>query len=297
MFFAISKLTYFPYLCIMQTTFEHIQSKLRGLYPETEIKSFSYLIIEKLTGFSRTEVYINKNTLFSDEQYHEIESIIEKLKKFIPIQYILGETEFYGLPFYVNESVLIPRPETEELVDWICTEHNKSRELQILDIGTGSGCIALSLKHEFPNSVVTGFDISGKALETAQSNAILNKLDVTFSKVDILNTSNTTTKWDIIVSNPPYITEKEKVDMFSNVLDYEPHLALFVPDNDPLLFYKKIALYAQQQLQPHGKLYFEINRSAGKLCLDLLTGMGFQDVELRKDISGNDRMVRAVFSK
>ena len=295
MFFAISKLTYFLYLCIMQTTFEQMQSELKGLYPETEIKSFSYLIIEKLTGFSRTEVYVNKNTLFSNEQYHEIESFIEKLKKFIPIQYILGETEFYGLPFYVNESVLIPRPETEELVDWICTENNKSQGLQILDIGTGSGCIALSLKHEFPNSVVNGFDISEKALETAQRNATRNKLEVNFRIVDILNTPDTASKWDIIVSNPPYITENEKDDMLPNVLEHEPHLALFVTDNDPLLFYRKIALFALQHLQPNGKLYFEINRTQGKQCEDLLTGLGYQQVELRKDISGNDRMVRAIF--
>ena len=295
MFFTISKLTYFLYLCIMQTTFEQIQSELKGLYPETEIKSFSYLIIEKLTGFSRTEVYVNKNTLFSNEQYHEIESFIEKLKKFIPIQYILGETEFYGLPFYVNKSVLIPRPETEELVDWICTENNKNQGLQILDIGTGSGCIALSLKHEFPNSVVNGFDISEKALETAQRNATRNKLEVNFRIVDILNTPDIASKWDIIVSNPPYITENEKDDMLPNVLEHEPHLALFVPDNDPLLFYRKIALFALQHLQPNGKLYFEINRTQGKQCVDLLTGMGFQNIVLRKDISRNDRMVRAIF--
>ncbi|MDD4972536.1 MAG: peptide chain release factor N(5)-glutamine methyltransferase [Paludibacter sp.] len=278
----------------MQTTFEHLQSELKGLYPETEIKSFSYLIIEKLTGYTRTEVYVNKNTLFSNEQYHEIESFIKKLKKFIPIQYILGETEFYGLPFTVNESVLIPRPETEELVDWICRENNKNQELRILDIGTGSGCIAIALKHEFTNSGVEAFDISEKALETAQGNAIRNNLNVNFRIVDILNTPDINSKWDIIVSNPPYITENEKDDMLPNVLEYEPHLALFVPDNDPLLFYRKIALFARQHLQPNGKLYFEINRSTGNQCVDLLTGMGFQNIVLRKDISGNDRMVRAI---
>jgi len=280
----------------MQTTFEHLQSELKGLYPETEIKSFSYLIIEKLTGYSRTEVYVNKNTLFSNEQYHEIESFIEKLKKFIPIQYILGETEFYGLPFLVNVSVLIPRPETEELVDWICNENNKNQELRILDIGTGSGCIAIALKHEFTNSGVDAFDISEKALETAQRNAALNNLYVNFRIVDILNTQDITSKWDIIVSNPPYITENEKDNMLPNVLEHEPHLALFVPDNDPLLFYREIALFARQHLLPNGKLYFEINRSAGKRCVDLLTGMGYQQVELRKDISGNDRMVRVINS-
>src|ERR1035437_5530365 len=152
----------------MQKALQHIQSELQGLYPETEIRSFSYLIIQRVTGFSRTEVYVNKNTLFSNEQQHVIESFIEKLKKYIPIQYILGETEFYGLPFYVDESVLIPRPETEELVDWIRMENNRAGGLHILDIGTGSGCIAIALKHEFPNSVMDAFDISENALNTAR---------------------------------------------------------------------------------------------------------------------------------
>ena len=280
----------------MQTALLHIQSELQGLYPETEIKSFSYLIIEKLTGFSRTEVYVNKNTLFSNEQHQVIESFIEKLKNFVPIQYILGETEFYGLPFYVNESVLIPRPETEELVDWIQKENYRTAKLNILDIGTGSGCIAIALKHEFTNSTVDAFDISEKALDTAQQNAARNKLEVNFKVVDILNAPAFSKKWDIIVSNPPYITENEMDTILPNVLDHEPHLALFVPDNDPLLFYRKIALFAQQYLTPAGKLYVEINRQAGNQTLELLTGMGFRDVELRKDISGNDRMVKAVGS-
>ena len=287
----------FIYLCTMQNAFQHIQSELKDLYPETEIKSFSYLIIEKLTGFTRTEIFVNKNTLFSIEQQHVLESFIEKLKKYIPIQYILGETEFYGLPFYVNESVLIPRPETEELVDWICNENNKGEELNILDIGTGSGCIAISLKHEFTNSKVDAFDISKEALETAQRNAKLNNLIVNFNIADILNVPDYTTKWDIIVSNPPYITEHEKEDMSPNVLDHEPHIALFVPDNDPLLFYRKIAIFAQKNLKANGKLYFEINREAGIQCLKLLSEMGFPDAQLKKDISGNDRMIRAVFSR
>ncbi len=276
----------------MQSVLQHIKSELQGLYPETEIKSFSYLIIEKLTGFSRTEILINKNTLFSAEQHNVIESFIEKLKKFVPIQYILGETEFYGLPFNVNESVLIPRPETEELVDWIRNENDCYENLQILDIGTGSGCIAISLKHEFPNAAVDAFDISETALETAQSNANRNRLEVNFSKVDILNASGVDKKWDIIVSNPPYVLENEKSQIHPNVLENEPHLALFVPDNDPLLFYREIALFAQNHLTGSGKLYFEINREYGKATVDLLSELGFQDIELRKDISGNDRMVR-----
>ena len=273
---------------------QHIQSELQGLYPETEIKSFCYLIIEKLTGFSRTEIFVNKNTPFSIEQQHLLESFIDKLKKYVPIQYILGETEFFGLPFLVNESVLIPRPETEELVDWIKNENEHHAEWQILDIGTGSGCIAISLKHEFSNSTVDAFDISETALETAKSNANMNKVEVHFAAVDILNAPGFSKKWNIIVSNPPYITENEKGNILPNVLENEPHLALFVPDNDPLLFYRKIAHFAQRHLQPNGKLYFEINRNAGLSCIELLTEMGFSEVTLKKDIYGNDRMVRAV---
>jgi release factor glutamine methyltransferase len=281
----------------MQTALQHIKSELEGIYPETEIKSFSYLIVEKLTGFSRTEVIVNKNTLFSIEQHHVIESFIQKLKKFIPIQYILGETEFFGLTFNVNESVLIPRPETEELVDWIRNESNGNSNLKILDIGTGSGCIAISLKHEFPTAEVDAFDISENALKTAQNNANINKLSVQFTKVDILNASHTLNKWDIIVSNPPYVLENEKTDMDANVLENEPHLALFVPDNDPLLFYRNIAIFAQKQLNNNGKLYFEINRQYGQATIELLCNIGFTNIELRKDISGNDRMIKAVINK
>ncbi len=278
----------------MQTAIKQIKSELEGFYPETEIRSFSQLMIEKVTGFSRTEIIVNKNTLFSDEQHQEIESFIKKLKKFIPIQYILGETEFYGLTFNVDESVLIPRPETEELVDWIRKENDRSASLNILDIGTGSGCIAISLKHEFPKSVVDAFDISDQALITAQSNAYRNNLEVNFTKVDILNAPDFNRNWDIIVSNPPYVLENEKVTIHPNVLDNEPHLALFVPDNDPLLFYRNIAQFALRQLKPGGRLYFEINRKYGNATMDLLVESGFTDIELRKDISGNDRMIKAV---
>lgn len=279
----------------MQKALEYIRTELKEFYPETEIKSFSYLIIEHLTGFTRTEIIVNKNTFFSDEQRNEIESFIEKLKNYVPIQYILGETEFYGLTFKVNESVLIPRPETEELVDWICSENNSTGTLNILDIGTGSGCIAISLKHQLKDAQVTAFDISEKALETARLNATTNQLAVNFERVDILNPLLIEKKWDIIVSNPPYVLENEKPTMNANVLDYEPHLALFVPDNDPLLFYRQIATFASKHLSTNGKLYFEINRAYGQQTIQLLTEQGFSNLALRKDISGNDRMVRAIY--
>ncbi|NDP20066.1 MAG: peptide chain release factor N(5)-glutamine methyltransferase [Paludibacter sp.] len=278
----------------MQNVIQHIQSELRGHYPENEIKSFCNLIIQKLTGFSRIEILVNKNTNFSVEKQQDVEKIIEKLKKQVPIQYILGETDFYGHTFNVNESVLIPRPETEELVDWIQKDNSSNQIKNILDIGTGSGCIAISLKHIFTNAVVDAFDISETALVTAKSNARRNKVNINFIKADILNAPKFNKKWDIIVSNPPYVTEFEKNEILPNVLEHEPHLALFVPDNDPLLFYRNIAKFAQEYLGQNGKLYFEINREFGMDCMNLLTNMGFSDVELRKDISGNDRMIRAI---
>lgn len=277
----------------MQKALEFIKSELKSFYPETEIKSISYLLIEKLTGFSRTEIIVNKNTYFSDEQRQVIESFTSKLKKYIPIQYVIGETEFFGYTFNVNESVLIPRPETEELVDWIRSENKKREGLQVLDIGTGSGCIAISLKKELPTAHVDAFDISEAALKIAQTNAKINNASVQFHKVDILSKPRFETKWDIIVSNPPYVLENEKQEMHPNVLENEPHLALFVPDSDPLLFYREIAIFATKQLNNNGKLYFEINRAYGQATVDLLAELGFSNIQLRKDISGNDRMVKA----
>lgn len=277
----------------MKSILSYIQTELQDLYPETEIRSFGYLLIEKITGFTRTEILVNKNTIFSDEQRQQLNSFVAKLKKNVPIQYILEDTEFYGLTFRVNPSVLIPRPETEELVEWIRETYFPNSTLNILDIGTGSGCIAISLKHTFPDAEVDAFDVSAEALETAKENAILNQTAVNFNIVDILNAPSQTKKWDIIVSNPPYIPELEKNEILPNVLNHEPHLALFVPDNDPLLFYRKIALFASSNLQTGGKLFFEIHRDAGQSCIDLLTELGYSSVELRKDIFGNDRMIKA----
>ena len=277
----------------MQNSIDKIKSALNGLYPETEIRNFIYLLIEKITGFSKTDIVLNKNTLFSVEQSQILENFILRLQNFEPIQYILGETEFYGLPFNVNESVLIPRPETEELVDWIKTEHTENELKSILDIGTGSGCIAITLKHIYSNAHVTAYDISEKALETAKSNAKRNQATIQFSNVDILNPIFTNEKWDLIVSNPPYVPEMEKSEIQPNVLNHEPHLALFVPDNDPLLFYRQIAVFAQHHLNKNGQLYFETHRDTAKNCLKMLINMGFENAVLRKDISGNDRMIKA----
>lgn len=277
----------------MQTIFEYTKDQLKDYLSENEIRSFYLLMTEKITGFSRTEIITNKYTFFSIEQRNMLDSFIEKLKKSEPIQYILGETEFYGLKYLVNPSVLIPRPETEELVEWIEKENKQTNELKILDIGTGSGCIAISLKNIFPDAEVTAYDISKEALETAEKNARLNNLSVLFKQVNIFDKAESSDKWNIIVSNPPYIPIKEKESIEPNVLNHEPHLALFVPDNDPLIFYKRIADFALKHLVENGKLYFEIHRDAGIRCTEMLKNSGFANVELRKDMFGNDRMIGA----
>lgn len=276
----------------MQSAIEYIRTELQNFYPDTEIRSFINLLISKVTGFNRTQIVVNKNTKISDEQRFLIQSFVEKLKKNEPIQYILGETEFYGLTFKVNDSVLIPRPETEELVEWVKSENENPQS--ILDIGTGSGCIAISLKSLLPATTITAFDISEKALETATENARLNQVDVKFEKTDILNNQLQNKQWNIIVSNPPYIPENEMSEILPNVLDYEPHLALFVPDNDPLLFYRKIAQFGKSHLTAGGKLYFEIHRDAGDSCVQMLRNAGYEDIVLRRDIFGNNRMIRAI---
>ncbi len=279
----------------MEEIMKYIQTELKGYYPDNEIQSFGYLLLEKITGFSRSEILINKNTKFSSEQWNKLNSFLFKLKEYVPIQYLLGETEFYGLNFLVNSSVLIPRPETEELIEWIVKENDKNSALQILDIGTGSGCIAISLKHEFPFANVDACDISHEAIETARLNAKINHTEIHFFEADILKNPLFDKKWDIIVSNPPYVPENEKETLLPNVLNYEPLLALFVPKDDPLLFYRNIVDFAQIHLNQGGKLYFEIHYKAGENIVTLLEQEGFQQIELKKDLSGNDRMIRAIY--
>ena len=220
---------------------------------------------------------------------------MEELKKEVPIQYLLGKTHFYGLDFEVNENVLIPRPETEELVEWIINENkaiDKKKKVKILDIGTGSGCIAISLAKNLPNAEVYAIDVSKKALETAKRNAISNNVEIIFMLKNVLELEILKSNYDIIVSNPPYVRNLEKEEIKKNVLDYEPHLALFVEDNDALIFYRKIASLAQKNLLENGQLYFEINQYLGKEMTDLLEEMNFKNIELRKDIYDNDRMIK-----
>jgi release factor glutamine methyltransferase len=242
---------------------------------------------------------LQPDLIFSEEEIAAWNSILEQLKLEIPIQYLLGKTSFYGLDFEVNENVLIPRPETEELVDWILERQQPTgngRNLKILDIGTGSGCIAISLAKNLPNAQVFAIDVSEKALATAKKNAESNAVKVTFISRNILDAEDLEQEFDIIVSNPPYVRNLEKEEIKKNVLEHEPHLALFVEDNDALIFYRKIAELAQKNLSNSGELYFEINQYLGKEMVDLLEGMNFKNIELRKDIYGNDRMTLAVLS-
>lgn len=269
-------------------------SELAELYPETEIQSFFNLLIEFQLKLSRIEVALQPGFEIEPQSFTDLQIAVNKLKKQIPIQYITGETEFYGLPFKVNEHVLIPRPETEELVSWIL-EEAKDQKLgfKMLDIGTGSGCIPISLAKDLPNATISALDISSEALKTAQLNAQLNNVTINFIEKNILNTIDLPEKYNVIISNPPYVRELEKNEMQKNVLDHEPHLALFVKDNDPLLFYNKIADLARNHLCENGLLFFEINQYLGIETAELLQQKGFKNIELRKDLFGADRMIKA----
>ena len=276
----------------------HFVEALLPFYDEMEAESFFYLLLENKHQLRRIDLALDVDSVFSKSEILNWNAILEKLKIQIPIQYIIGTTHFYGLEFIVDENVLIPRPETEELVDWIVklnSKLSKKKNLKILDIGTGSGCIAVSLAKNIPNSEVFAIDVSEKALAIAKKNAILNKVPVTFLHKNILETKDLNQKFDIIVSNPPYVRNLEKAEIKPNVLDNEPHLALFVPDNDPLIFYKKIAELAAANLNPNGQLFFEINQYLGKETQELLEYIGLKNIELRKDIYGNDRMIACNF--
>ncbi|RTY91068.1 peptide chain release factor N(5)-glutamine methyltransferase [Flavobacterium sp. RSP46] len=279
--------------------------ELTPIYDAGEAESFFYLIAEEKHQLKRIDLALHPDLVFSETERVVWNSILAQLKQEIPIQYLLGKTSFYGLDFEVNENVLIPRPETEELVAWIIRNNlkiEKFKDLKILDIGTGSGCIAVSLAKHIPNAQVFAIDVSEKALATAHNNAHNNAVNITFIKQNILEVVSLSAvegldpQFDVIVSNPPYVRNLEKEEIKKNVLDYEPHLALFVEDNDALIFYKKIAKLAQKNLLPNGKLYFEINQYLGKEMVDLLEKMNFKNIELRKDIYGNDRMIKGEIS-
>jgi release factor glutamine methyltransferase len=278
--------------------------ELTPVYDEHEIDSFFYILLEAFHQMKRIDLAMHPEMEIDTMQLLQWETVLSQLKEQKPIQYILGETEFFGLPFYVNENTLIPRPETEELVDWIIQKSKVESQpeakpngaelkskVKILDIGTGTGCIAISLAKNLPDAEVYAMDVSEKALAVAQKNAARNTAEVTFLHQSILETDDLLQSFDIIVSNPPYVRNLEKEEIKKNVLDYEPHLALFVEDHDALLFYRKITELAQRNLSDNGQLYFEINQYLGNEMIQLLTDHNFSNIELRKDIYGNDRMI------
>jgi release factor glutamine methyltransferase len=282
----------FVQILIMKETIHNIKEILSEFYESSEIESFISLIFKQVFGYSKKDLILNADQILPESGVKQIAEIISRLKNQEPIQYILGETEFYGLTFIIRTGVLIPRFETEELVDLII-KRKQNYPVKILDIGTGSGCIAISLKKLLPKSDVWCCDISDRALKITHENAALNKVAISIEKYDILGRNLfPESGFDLIVSNPPYVTFKEKSAMQDNVLNYEPTLALFVPDDNPLLFYKAIVLQAKQLLNSGGELYFEINEAFGNKVSELLDKNGFA-VEILKDINGKDRFAFA----
>ena len=269
-----------------------IRDALRGHYPDSEALSLAKMLLTEAFGFSTLELYGGKDKEISGNRLRDLHEMLSRLKKNEPIQYIIGTESFCGLTFEVNPNVLIPRPETQELVRWIEADW-KSVPCRILDIGTGSGCISISLAKFLGGAKVDSWDISEGALQVARRNCVRNEVKVLLRQQDVLSAVPEGELYQVIVSNPPYICEKEKVDMDANVLDWEPETALFVPDADPLLFYRKIAELGISMLCEGGALYFEINRAYGEETLRMLEGLGYRQLELRKDDFGNDRMIKA----
>ncbi len=269
-------------------------NELTHLYPKTEIDAFFFRVVEDKLGFSLMDVFIKGDSIINNLQLKELSEIIKRLKKEEPVQYILEKTEFYGLPFNVGPSVLIPRPETEELVSWVIQDiKSQEQSISIIDIGTGSGCIAISIKKNTLNTNVYAMDISIDALKIAKENMKKNEVDVTFIHQDILQLTKLNRKIDVIISNPPYVRDLEKKEIKNNVLTNEPHLALFVSDDNPLVFYKHIADIAKNSLNTNGVLYFEINQYLGAETKTMLLDKGFKNIQLKKDLFGNDRMIKA----
>lgn len=266
----------------------YFREELSAVADEREITSWYYISMQYLLVYNRSDCIINSNQVLNKSQLSKIKQIVAELKTHKPIQYILGKTEFYGLKIKVNEHTLIPRPETEQLVDWILKENF----VAALDIGTGSGCIPIALaKHT--DAKVLAIDVCEDALLIAEENAKNNEVEIDFIHQDILQT-NSLQKVDLIVSNPPYVLESEKEKMQENVLDYEPEIALFVEDKNPLIFYKKIATLAINFLNENGKLFFEINAKFGKETIEMLADIGFVNIELKKDMNDKDRMIKAI---
>ena len=288
-------------------TYNEMWRKLAQVYDEGEAKAIARLAYEVRFGLTFTDLCLGKDTQLSADDQAQAAEICSRLLLQEPVQYVLGQAEFCGHTIMVNEHVLIPRPETEELCRWIISNGRQQtntdsqeksavvRCKRILDIGTGSGCIAVTLAAALPQAEVTAWDISAEALQVARENARRSGVPVTFQQVDMLNTHHVplATQWELIVSNPPYICYKERAMMESNVLDHEPHTALFVPDDDPLLFYRAIAEYGQKALKVGGWLYFEINPLYADELTDMFCAMSYHDIETKEDQYGKQRMIRA----
>lgn len=274
-----------------------LTSSLSTIYDDREAQMITDMVMEKLTGWDKIHIFLKKDELLDSSQIYLLEKWEKELLAHRPIQYVIGEAWFMNFPFFVAEGVLIPRPETEELVFWISETIKGKEDAKVLDIGTGSGCIAISLSKLNPALSVWAVDKSNEALHIAEQNNTNLNASVRFKELDILETDNLdfARSLYVIVSNPPYIKELERKDMQENVLAYEPEMALFVPDNDPLLFYRKIAELARKSLCSGGFLFFEINEKFGKEVVNLLSFLGFKDIELKKDLQGKDRMVKAIW--
>ena len=277
--------------------YHEVAHQLKDLFPSQEIQSLQRLIFENKLGLTLSKIYLNPTLPIKPQEAEAILNIVSLLKLQKPIQYILGQADFFGLIFKVNPEVLIPRQETEELVDWIL-KSTITENPSVLDIGTGSGCIAISLAANLKGAKVTALDISAGALCIAKENALINNAQIDFSQADILDIATIIPNqpFDIIVSNPPYVRESEKVLMNANVLEHEPHSALFVSNADPLLFYRSIAMRSKELLKNNGAVYCEINEALGNETLQLFTQHGYCNVELKKDLNGKNRMIKATWN-
>ena len=271
------------------------EQELSGTYPTEEVQAFFYLSIEHFLQLERFVLVLQPDLVLSKEEEEPLFATLAKLKEEVPIQYILGTTEFLDFKLLVNKNVLIPRPETEELVRWIVSSHEQNQEGgKVLDMGTGSGCIAIALAKLLPKPKIMAMEKSLSALEVAEANAKALKAKVTFLSANMLDPDLTLNKtFDIIVSNPPYVRELEQKEMSNNVKRYEPQEALYVPDKNPLIFYNAIADFGQRHLSPNGHLYLEINQYLAKETAQLFVDKKYKDIELKKDIFGNYRMLLA----
>jgi len=297
----------------IQLAYQKILARLYEVYDEREAANITDLVVEHFTGLRKIDRITNKQLPLTDPQILQLETALYDLLQYRPVQYVVGEAWFAGMQLYVNENVLIPRPETEELVEWVVEEATGNRQeagrrrqdatgnrqqttgaLRIIDIGTGSGCIPIALQKKLPHAKITAIDVSAGALEVAKKNAKQQKVDIHFEQVDFLNAveRGALGDFDIIVSNPPYVKQSEESTMNKNVLDHEPNLALFVPDGNALIFYEAIATFAQEHLSKNGIIYLEINEALGQPVSELYKRAGFTDVQVKKDMQGKDRMVR-----